>query len=378
MSQTFAQKNQSDKNEGTRTVTETDNQKYMIGREEELHAFNFYLAAAAEKQGSFILVNGEAGIGKTHLIHAAMQMAAENDFTISEIDFKDHTKYNPYEPFIKFVETLDTNLDDVDILQEQLKSFSDELEKKKIDNPESFEILNSERTLIQQLIVTKILEASKKNPVFLFLNNFHEISQTTLQFIHYLISKFTDHSVLICAALRQDGNETTLKKIPAYADVLNRMGREGLVTKIKLNRLKKEQLKKYLNKRYPKSDFSSSLVNILFEISSGLPSRFLDYLESLEKQGFIYKKDNIWFNSENLTKHSIHNLVIDHSTVWKIKEDIKSLSEIQLDIIKIAILYNQKLEYQILSSILNQTKITVLRELEYLTCLLYTSDAADE
>jgi len=367
MSQAFVQKNQSDINEGSKAVIETENFKNIIGREEELHALNFYLAAAAEGQGSFLLINGEAGIGKSHLIHAASKMAAENGFIISEIDFKDFNKYDPYEPFIKLVQSFDNRLNDVDVLQEQLKTFSEELDKKKMDDSESFEKLSSERTILQQLIVTKILDASKKNPIFLFLNNFHNISQTTLQFIHYLAGKFTDHSIMICAALRQDGNETSVKKIPAYVDVLNRMGREGLVTKIKLKRLKREHLKKYLNQRYPKSDFSNSFVNILFEISSGLPSRFLDYLESLEKQGFIYKKDGIWFNSDNITKHSIHNLVIDHSTVWKIKDDIKSLSDIQLEILKIAILFDEKLDYQILSKILNQTKITILRELDYLT-----------
>jgi len=365
MIQAFAKNDKSDLVEGAKVLTETDHFKNIIGREEELQALNFYLGAAAEGQGSFILINGEAGIGKTHLIMTASRMAAENGFIISEIDFKNHNKYDPYEPFIKLVQSFG-NQDELNKLQEQLDALSGELKNKKIDDSESFEQLNSERTILQQLIVTQIIEASKRNPIFLFLNDFHETSQTTLQFIHYLAGKFTDHSILICAALRQDGKEVTVKKIPIYADVLNRMGREGLVTKIQLKALKKEHLKKYINQRYKKSDFSSSFINILYEISGGVPSRFLDYLESLEKQGFIYKKNTIWYNSEDITKHSIHNLVIDHSTVWKIKDDIKSLSEIQSDILKTAALIDERFDYRLLCKILNHTKITILRELEFL------------
>lgn len=367
MTQAFAKKNQSDINERSNVLNKSDQFKNIIGREEELHALNFYLGAAAEGQGSFILINGEAGIGKTHLIMAAAQMAAENGFFVAEVDFKDFSKYEPFEPFIKLVQSLESQRNKTDTLQDELKNFLEELDKNKVADSETFEKLDNERIIIQQHIVTRILDVSKKNPIFLFLNSFHNISQTTLQFIHYLAGKFTDHRIMICAALRQDGIETTIKKIPAYADILKRMGREGLVTKIQLKGLKKEHLKKYLNKRYSKSDLSTAFINILFEISSGLPSRFLDYLESLEKQGFIYHKDGIWYNSENVTKNCIHNLVIDHSTVWKIKDDAKSLSEIQLEILKIAVLFDDKFDYPLLSQLLNQTKITILRELEYLS-----------
>ncbi|MFW9973235.1 MAG: BREX system ATP-binding domain-containing protein, partial [Candidatus Odinarchaeota archaeon] len=367
MTQTFTKKNQSETHERSNVLNKSDLFKNIIGREEELQALDFYLGAAAEGQGSFMLINGEAGIGKTHLIMAASQLAANSGFVITEIDFKDFSKYEPFEPFIRLVQSFESQLDNTDLLQEELKNFSDALDNKEVADSESFERLNNERVIIQQHIVTRILDASKKNPIFIIFNNFHETSQTTLQFIHYLTGKFTDHSIMICAALRQDGIETMTKKVPAYADVLSRMGREGLVTKIQLKGLKKEHFKKYLNQRYPKSDFSNTFINILFEISSGLPSRFFDYLESLEKQGFIYHKDGIWYNSENVTKNSIHNLVIDHSTVRKIKDDLKSLSSIQLEILKIAVLFDDKFDYPLLSELLNQTKITILRELEYLS-----------
>ncbi len=367
MTQAFTEKNESEIPKGSNGLNKSDPFKYIIGREEELHALDFYLGAAAEGQGSFILINGEAGIGKTHLIMAASQMAVKNGFVVTEIDFKDFSKYEPFEPFIRLVQSFESQLNNTGLLQEELKNYSEVLDNKEVVDSESFERLNNERVIIQQQIVTRILDASKKNPIFIIFNNFHETSQTTLQFIHYLTGKFTDHSIMICAALRQDGTETTTNKVPAYADVLNRMGREGLVTKIQLKGLRKGHFKKYLNQRYPKSDLSNIFIDILFEISSGLPSRFLDYLESLEKQGFVYKKDGIWYNSENVTKNSIHSMVIDHSTVWEIKDDLKSLSSTQLEILKIAVLFDDKFDYSLLSELLNQTRITIIRELEYLS-----------
>ena len=244
------------------------------------------------------------------------RIAFEDGFHISEIDFKAYNKYEPFTPFIDLVQRLEEGKRETNQLLEQLKKTIVDSEEKKSDNneydAELYEKLNSERAILQQIIVTWLLNASKKKPIFLVLNNLHTVSQTTMQFIHYLTGKFIDHGIMLCAALRQDGEETSKEKIPPYADVLQRMGREGLVTKLHLKRLKKKHLKKYLNQRYKKSDISRNFINLLNEISDGLPSRFLDYIESLEKQGFIYKRDNIWYNSENVSKQGIHNLVIDH------------------------------------------------------------------
>lgn len=371
MAQSFKPENQSNEGgyNGSKKTFQVNSDQTIIGREQELQALRFYMDAAIEGQGCFILINGEAGIGKSYLIKTVSGIAVENGFTTAELDFKNYNKFEPFSPFISLIELISTDKQ-TDSSIDQLKALSAETDSNNQENTsyeaEAFEKLNSDRTILQQLIVTRLLEISKEKPIFLFLNNFHEISQTTLQFVHYLSSKFTDHGIMICAALRQDGHENSAKKIPVYADVLKRMGREGLITKLQLKRLKKEDLKRYLVQRYKKSDFNSSFINILFEISGGLPSSFLYYLESLEKQGFIFNKENIWYNSENITKQSIHNVVIDHSTVRQIKDDIKSLSEIQLDILKSVVLLDDAFDHQLLCQILHHTKITILRELEKL------------
>ncbi|MEJ2055487.1 MAG: ATP-binding protein, partial [Calditrichaceae bacterium] len=200
--------------------------KIIIGREEELQALEFYMSAAADGQGSFILVNGEAGVGKSFLIKTASRIAVESGFLISEIDFKKYPGYEPYVPFIDLVQSFEGKNDETGQLLSQLKTItqtSGKASENESYNAESFEKLNSERTILQQLIVGKLLDASRKKPVFLFLNNLHVVSQTTLQFIHYLTAKFTDNGIMICAALRQDGEETAKDKIPVYADILKRM-----------------------------------------------------------------------------------------------------------------------------------------------------------
>jgi len=356
---------------------EGDKSKLIFERNEELQALRFYMSAAAEGQGSFILVNGEAGIGKSFLIRIASRVAVESGFLFSEIDFKEYSQYEPFMPFIILVQNLEGVNSETNKLLEQLKTSAapkaDEDAKDIKYNAESFEKLNNDRTILQQLIVGKLLDASRKKPIFLFLNNLHIVSQSTFQFIHYLTGKFTNHGIMICAALRQDGEETNKEKIPAYADIIKRMNREGLITKLHLKKIKKDSFKKYLNQRFQRSDFNNRFLNLVYELSKGLPGLFLQYLDVLEKQGFIYKRDNIWYNADNLNKQKIHELVIDHSTIKQIHHELNDYPDDKIELLKYAALFDEAFNHHLMSVVTKKSKIKILRDLEYLRNEKYIS-----
>ncbi|MEJ2055486.1 MAG: tetratricopeptide repeat protein, partial [Calditrichaceae bacterium] len=136
--------------------------------------------------------------------------------------------------------------------------------------------------------------------------------------------------------------------------------------------------KKYLNSRYEKSDFNSNFLNLIYEISNGLPSRFLQYIDVLEEQGFIYKRDGIWYNTENLKKDNIHNLVVDHSTIKRIHEEVKDFSDSRIELLKFAALIEDSFDHELMCIITGRSKVTVLRDLQYLKNQKFLSGNEEE
>ena len=60
---------------------------------------------------------------------------------------------------------------------------------------------------------------------------------------YIICQKKYENRIVLLGTVRQDGNEKAENKKPVYADVIQRMNREGLVTKIQLNRLSRENVR---------------------------------------------------------------------------------------------------------------------------------------
>ena len=55
----------------------------FLGRESELAAIERRLDLATEGEGSFVLVHGEAGIGKTRLLRRITELASDRGVTVA-------------------------------------------------------------------------------------------------------------------------------------------------------------------------------------------------------------------------------------------------------------------------------------------------------
>ncbi|MBW7998383.1 MAG: AAA family ATPase [Candidatus Glassbacteria bacterium] len=72
----------------------------FIGREHELEALHANLATASEGRGQFVSVAGEAGVGKSRLLHEFRQGLDRNKITVLEGRCQSYGSDTPYLPFI--------------------------------------------------------------------------------------------------------------------------------------------------------------------------------------------------------------------------------------------------------------------------------------
>jgi tetratricopeptide (TPR) repeat protein/ABC-type dipeptide/oligopeptide/nickel transport system ATPase subunit len=370
----------------------------FVGREPELSRLLASLNNAAKGSGSFIIIAGEAGIGKTTLIRhfAAEAMKMGADF-IPE-NFDESRSYQPYAPFLRIVERIyGSKRDGLNPIGdvENLVSTNDGQSREHGARtgaraaPWDMELLYSlhnEHGLMQQRLVSSLLKAARDHVLLIVLSDVHFAPLTAWQFIHYLAKSIGDHKILIVVTLRQDGHESRPTQIPVYADVLQRMNREGLVERIQLNRFDEKSMRKLIHQMFPRSDFASHFVPLLHEISGGLPDQAVKYLQLMHHHGLIFQqtcpgahrgafgasasawrlgatRDGIWFNQDHLSKESLIGLMNDETDQQSPSKQIADLSPDQKRLLKYAALVNGPFDHLLLSAILKRPRHLIIKEL---------------
>jgi tetratricopeptide (TPR) repeat protein len=351
----------------TQDLSEKENEdriNVFVGRESELKMLNNYLSKASKGSGSFILIRGEAGTGKTRLLNQfAKEARSKNAIYLSE-KFDKSNSFNPYYPFLKVIQKvfpIKFQQNKFDELFPKLKSRVP-IENKFLD-VESFYHIQSERNLVQQKIVSALKDASENQILLIEFLDVHNASLTSWQFLHYLSHSLLEQKIVVILSLRQDGRISQPSEVPLYADVLQRMNRESLIEIIQLNRFSLEEVRKYLNHIFPRSDFSSRLVSNLFEISSGLPDQLGELINFMLDKGIIFQQKNVWFNQEKIDPEFLTTYSIDEHIRNEVSNQLQVMDNVKLTILQFAALMDTYLYPAILAQLCQLKRHHLLKEL---------------
>ena len=85
---------------GGKTGHALRNQEIIVGRERELQQIAEIIAAARSGQGQTLVISGEAGVGKSHLLDSLITMAGEQEMYGLQGDSRSYGSQSPYLPWI--------------------------------------------------------------------------------------------------------------------------------------------------------------------------------------------------------------------------------------------------------------------------------------
>ena len=128
----------------------------LIGRDREIKKLKDCLTRVTEGRGCFVILNGEAGIGKSTLMNYFAKQAQAVGFSIHSLGFRSIPIYDPYQPFM----TLAGKMQESDGFSDSISSedYSDFNIKNNSDNSDSLQILQDKYTYVRQYILTKIIK----------------------------------------------------------------------------------------------------------------------------------------------------------------------------------------------------------------------------
>ncbi|MBT3338154.1 MAG: DUF2791 family P-loop domain-containing protein [Anaerolineae bacterium] len=313
-----------------------EKENIFVGREQELVFLNNAFEKASKGNGSFVFVEGEAGMGKTFLIKH-LEGYVQANLKFEHLDFiygycyQESGEENAYFPFVEILETLLKTETEAKETVNAVLSIVKEVGADWLNLIPGFgpavnagiktvsaigqiyadaPTLDYSKNLVEQY--TKIISriAAQYTPLVLVIEDAHWLDSASNWLLMRLARAISDLPLLVIISYRSSYVAETFpfhstKRELLAKDVAQVVSLTGLVI---------SDIRAYLHKRFS-SSLDSKFSRWIYEMCKGHPLFLTQYLSFLEKDGIIQRSGN-----KVVLKGSVEN----KRGVWKLNGQIST------------------------------------------------------
>jgi len=270
----------------------------FIGRKDELRHLQKIYDDALKGSGKCLLISGEAGIGKTRLVHESIRRLTRKNIYFLQGRCLYQTTVDPYLPFVEAIR---------DYFRRAKKSSTDSTIKEIVSRAPEFggllpvahgekelEVvsadgdinLDSERTRIFETISKAFMGISEEKPIMLFIDDLHWADVGSIQFLHYLARNISKNPIIIIGVYRPEELVDFEGKPHPLKGTILRMRGEDIVKEIDLSRLGQSDSKKMTKAYLGKEAVSDEFTSLIHKETDGNPF-FIEAILSNIKEEYI-------------------------------------------------------------------------------------------
>ncbi len=340
----------------------------FVGRKRELNKLQSYMAKALESKGQLVLINGEAGVGKTVFAEEFADMCREQGFKVLRGRCLYFESTDPYIPFFEALkdhispEEKDTDnnvgigVTGYGVSQTRsggvpmglLGVAAEEEEHETID------ISFSDRREIMFDKVTDLIQSlAEKDPVLFFIDDLQWIDGASAQLLHHLTRHIRYNRVLILGAYRPE--ELKVDEDFPLESVLDRMKEEKLFEEIELKRLPFKDSSLMIKKILKSEALPQSFLLMLYRETEGNPYYITEILNSMVEEGIIDPYSYDWNPEETLT-----DVIVPPSIKDITSRRIERLSQKEKKVLMYASVIGTEFDFQVLENSMRLDVIELL------------------
>ncbi|UCE20310.1 MAG: tetratricopeptide repeat protein [Gemmatimonadota bacterium] len=283
----------------------------LLGRDRELAFLENHFDAAKDGQGRFVLLSGEAGIGKTRLVEEFQKRVMKSEDVRILTSYCSSQKKNF--PYNMFTRMCIPRLEDLQHTGEHEETRS--LRTNGSPNSEGY-ILPLVDSMIREEqiedaefarrkmfygVSQSLLRLAAETPLLIILEDIHWADATSLQLLHSIARNVTGERILVVITHRPE--EIMSEKsgsIYFLADILHRMGRELLYERLELLRLSRKENDRLIKWYFPRSHFSEHFLQSIYARTQGNPYFTKSLLELLVSKDIIVESNKVWSSAEKI------------------------------------------------------------------------------
>jgi predicted ATPase len=336
----------------------------FVGREHESDVLKNLWQQVCQNQGQALLIAGEAGVGKTRLVHQTItQMQRPHPWVIAGGAYVLGNEV-PYQPLIQAlgegVRLLTTNdLEKIPAMwRSELIPFIPELKEKFSELSSNPELPQAQGKARWFAALTAFFERfAQMRPVILFLDDLHWADEATLEYLSYLIAHTKKSSLFLIGTYRLE--ET--REPSALGRWLSQMGSSRAYQPLTLARLSLGETQRLLESWLGHE--IRSAFPLLYEETEGNPLFLRELVRSLYQSGAIQRDET---GSWRLTLSEIQPIQFPETLRALIQASLRRAPERERSLLKLASVIGRRFDLASLHTISRHSETTLLRSLDTL------------
>ncbi|MEE9402071.1 MAG: BREX system ATP-binding domain-containing protein, partial [Desulfobacteria bacterium] len=318
----------------------------FVGREKELEELTADLEEVKAGRGRLVIIEGQAGIGKTRLVLELQRIATEQDFEILSGRCLSLQQTDPYAPFLSALgdklihrpkgdedlHELPLGLRGVGEGEDWAAAESSSLPLGLIPMAETGDAdlskidIQSERDRLFNNVLDVIIESSKKKPLMLFIDDLQWADNATLQMLSYITRNITNSRVLLCTAHRPEELDIGNGESP-FAQILQQVGRSVSHKRIELDMMSDVDISNIIKNIVGVKEVPERFLSKIYDESEGNPFFVEEVVKSLMDEGIILRHGHIWDTGVDIASIRIPNTIRDVIThrIARLDENAKRI-----------------------------------------------------
>ncbi|UCE15559.1 MAG: tetratricopeptide repeat protein [Candidatus Bathyarchaeota archaeon] len=318
----------------------------LVDRENELSTLKGRLDDVLRGEGSLVFVTGEAGIGKTRLL-MELKAYAKLRGALFLVGNCYREGAVPYKPWVQIIGEY-SRRSRPELLYKVAGIYSAEIVKlvpeaaSKLGAVPSLPALTpeGERLRLFEAVTQFFINASKENPLVLFLDNLQWGDLSTMQLLHHLGRSLKMERLTIAGAYR----DLELEERKALSECLLDMNRERLFQALPLRRLNAPEVRVMVKQTFG-DKVPPKLAKLVYEKSGGNPFFVEEILRSLAEERMVQPGEKGWVVPD------VSRVRIPRTVKAVVTQRLEHLDEACRRTLSLAAVVGREFDFQVLKEI---------------------------
>lgn len=338
----------------------------LVGREEEMQMLKRFWKQAYEGQGNIVLLNGEAGIGKSRLIESfKKEIAVESDVWIIEVSCSAYHQNTIFYPIIELFERVVLRLEETDSVEKKLTKlegfileaglpleestilFSELLSLPLSDNFSPLKMSPAEKKKkIRDVVLQTLIRRSMIQPVILIIEDLHWVDPSTVEWIDLFVDQLATYPIFSLCTTRPDYQPNWLGRSHAY--------------QLKLQRLTPSRIEEICIHHSQGKTLPTEIMQQIKDKTNGVPLFVEEVTRMVLNSKILVEKDHHFEINGTLPQLAIPSTLQD-SLIARLDQlgTIKELAQM-------GSILGREFSFRLLKALSGQTEITLKQGLEKL------------
>ena len=350
----------------------------FVDRDRAMGVLKWLVKGTVQNKGNLVLVEGEIGIGKTRLVEEIYKWIHDTEDMHLRFISSKCLHYGSGDPYLPFLDALRgyyereldrhdtvpsilTNLENADVGisgEEKNKEAIPSMELTPVKEITDLRHLQEERDRMFENVTKILMNIARGKPLIFFLDDIHWADNPSLQLLQYLARNTKGAPLLIIGAYRPEELQKIEGKTHPLIEIMHRMQRENLFTKVTLDRLKNSEVAKMIRYIFDVEKIPKGFIEQIFATTEGNPYFIEEVLRSFKEERIVDLEDPKWFKKMDTSKLRIPQTIKD-----VIIRRINRLEKDSIKVLRYAALIGRVFEYEVLQ------RVTGMDEERLLDCL---------